>query len=601
MQVTRILGIAPYEGMQNLMKQVAAKRTDVELTAFVGDLEEGARIAQTYTIHDFDVIISRGGTAERIRQQTLIPVVEVPLTIYDMLRSIKLAENYDNKYAIIGFPSITKNARFLCDILQYSIDIYTIHTEEEALLSLETISQKGYNMVLCDMITSSLAKRFGLPVLLIASGTESMETAIDLAIQTSSSYRKITDEVKFYQNILEEQQAKIFVYKPSGELVYQVPGTIAGSSLCEKMFSSISVIMQEKQKRIYYETAGNIFVLRGVCKTISDQTYVIYFVTVRKSPLTLAKNGIYSISKEEAYDKFFNSFYSIAQSASVVDMTLDQFAQSSHPLMILGEIGTGKEQMVRLIYAKSNLSNNPLVTIDCARLHEKGWSFLLENDQSPLSDTNITLYIKSIDSLSQAQFEDLFNTIKDLNVHQRNRLLFTCSYHENNKLNERTQRIIQMFSCLTFYMPTLRSLKKDIPNLASLYISILNVRMAKEIIGFEPNALSLLQSYDWFHNFDQFKRVINELVTITEQPYISLDDVTKLLKNETHMMYTVDQPTHSSLDLNRTLEKINLDIVQRVLVEEKGNQGAVSKRLGISRTTLWRMLQKVAPTHSSTS
>ena len=39
MNRTRVLGIAPYEGMKNLMLQLAAKMDDIELTAFVGDLE----------------------------------------------------------------------------------------------------------------------------------------------------------------------------------------------------------------------------------------------------------------------------------------------------------------------------------------------------------------------------------------------------------------------------------------------------------------------------------------------------------------------------------------------------------------------------------
>lgn len=46
------------------------------------------------------------------------------------------------------------------------------------------------------------------------------------------------------------------------------------------------------------------------------------------------------------------------------------------------------------------------------------------------------------------------------------------------------------------------------------------------------------------------------------------------------------------LDLNRTLEQISQDVALRVLEETGGNQTAAAKRLGISRTTLWRLLQK---------
>ena len=132
MKKTRILGIAPYDAIRQQMQQIAARRTDIELEVFIGDMEEGANIVSNYPQKNFDVIVSRGGTAQLIRSLTALPVIDIPLTIYDIFRSIKLAENYTSKYALVGFPNITKNAHFLCDMLQYDIDIYTIHDEEEA-------------------------------------------------------------------------------------------------------------------------------------------------------------------------------------------------------------------------------------------------------------------------------------------------------------------------------------------------------------------------------------------------------------------------------------------------------------------------------------
>lgn len=593
LQKTKILGIAPYEGIQSLMKQAAEKRNDIDLTVFVGDLENGAEIAKKYTFTDFDVIISRGGTAELIRQRSLLPVVEIPLSVYDILRSIKLAENYNNKYAVIGFPTITNNAHFLCDVLRYNLDIFTIHTEKDARETLQKLARNGYNMILCDMITYSLAQHYGIPAILITSGTESIEAAMEQAVQTSRTYRQLTDQVNFYKTVLEEQHKYIFVYNSSNELIYFSIACSFPQIILDKMTSSIPSVLEEGQKRIYCETSGSLFILNGLSKAINDESYVIYYTDVRKAPLTLEKNGIRYISKEEAFDKFYNSFFGITQPVSMTDMTIEQYAQSSQPLMILGEPGTGKGEMARLVYAKSKLCDSPLVTIDCSRLHERGWAFLTENDNSPLSDTNTTIYIKSISQLSDAQFLELFNIIKDLSVHKRNRILFTYSYNANDGMADRCQHLINLLSCLTLYIPSIRSHKNDIPNLASLYISTLNMRMAKEIIGFEPEALSNLQAYDWPYNFDQFKRVINELVTITDSPYIKLSSVTKLIKQEMRLAYSAPKPVDNTLNINRTLEEINLDILQQIMAEERGNQSETAKRLGISRTTLWRMLQKL--------
>lgn len=47
---TKILGIAPYEGMKALMMRLAGQRDDIDLTVYVGDLEAGAEIAFRITM-----------------------------------------------------------------------------------------------------------------------------------------------------------------------------------------------------------------------------------------------------------------------------------------------------------------------------------------------------------------------------------------------------------------------------------------------------------------------------------------------------------------------------------------------------------------------
>ena len=112
----KVLGIAPYEAMKTIMEKLARKRPQMDLDVYVGDLKKGVDIAQKYTQANYDVIISRGGTAEMIGKVTHIPVIEISLSVYDILRAMKLAENYSDKYAVVGFPGITGSAHLLCDL-----------------------------------------------------------------------------------------------------------------------------------------------------------------------------------------------------------------------------------------------------------------------------------------------------------------------------------------------------------------------------------------------------------------------------------------------------------------------------------------------------
>ena len=91
---TKILTIAPYQGMKEIINDIASGRDDIEMTTRIGDLATGLEIVQSYDLDDFDIIISRGGTAKMISANVTIPVVEVEISVYDILRAIKLAENY---------------------------------------------------------------------------------------------------------------------------------------------------------------------------------------------------------------------------------------------------------------------------------------------------------------------------------------------------------------------------------------------------------------------------------------------------------------------------------------------------------------------------
>ena len=592
MDITRILGIAPYEGIQSLMKQVAEHREDIELTTYVGDLKEGLSIASKYSISDFDVIMSRGGTAELIRNSCSIPVVEISLSAIDILRSLKLVQNVNKKYALIGFPAITKNAQLLCDVLQYNIDIYTIHNEQDAKDILATLSQNGNYIILCDMVTYSLAQTSGLTAILINSGLESIEIAFDQAIETKRTYERLSNQINFYKNLPEHLPLNLYVFNEDSELIYYSETDLLPEDVKKEIHNNVPFVFEKKSTKIHKVILGLLYIINGVYMTCNNKPMVLFYISSRKVPLSLIKDGIHYMNLEEANNKLFKSFYGITQAILFPSSSIQLYAESNSPIMILGEEGTGKEYLVYILYTKSKASNNPLVVLDCTRLLSRGMSILTDDSISPLSDTSTTIYVKNMELLSDAQFNELFSIIHDLHLCAKNRMIFTFTNDSNETTAKRYSQIVNHFTCLTIKVPALRDSVEHIPALANIYINTLNVSAIKKVLGFEEDALSVMKAYTWPGNYNQFRKIINELVTITNTPYIKASVVTKLLKKELSIVPTNADGINLSLT-DKTLEDINLEIVQQVLSEENGNQSSTAQRLGISRTTLWRMLQRI--------
>lgn len=211
----RILAIAPYESMRNLIVNLCADRPEIQLTALVGDLEEGAKLVQTIPSEDYDIIISRGGTAEIIRTVTSIPVIDISLSSYDVLSTIRLVENYPGKSAIVAYPSISKMARLICGVLQSDIPVYTLDSAQHLHGLIQSLNAQGFSLIIGDAVTTAYAQRCSLDAVLITSGIESLESTLNealyiyelLSVQGAKEglLRKITQGGNTYYAILDSK------------------------------------------------------------------------------------------------------------------------------------------------------------------------------------------------------------------------------------------------------------------------------------------------------------------------------------------------------------------------------------------------------------
>lgn len=590
MEPVRILGIAPYPAIAELMQSAAKKRADVALTAFVGDLSAGAQLARQHAGEGYDVILSRGGTAEVIRQAVDVPVIEIELSVYDILRSLKLAQTRNGRCAVIGFPSITENARFLCDVLQYKIDIFTIHDQTEVHAALRALSGQGNAMVLCDVVTTVIAQEYNIPTMLITSGSESVSAALDLAVQKTMILREARAQTELYHSVLEALPERTYVFDEQDKLSYASDGQPLPNFVRKKIPNGPLELCRKTREKVLEDDKGCLYTLR--CRTVpcGEGRCAVLSLSEPWQVHSLGRQGIRFWDHAEASAEFFRSYYAVAYPSSPNSTIAEQYAQSERPVLIYGEQGTGKDQMARLLYTKGHYADAPLIELDCSLLGSRGWKYLMENDRSPLTQTGRTLCFRKMSGLSDAQFDELISTLQALRVGQRNKLLFSTPLAPDGSLSTRMRRLLDEMSCLGLLMPTLRTRTEDISALAGLYISSLNMRMAKSVIGFGEGGLRALEGFSWPGNYAQFERVLSDLVQTSTSDYISLACVQRQLTQE-HALYGFAS-VPNALDLDRSLDEINLDILRQVLAQENGNQTKAAKRLGISRTTFWRMLNR---------
>lgn len=175
----RVHMIAPYEAMVPIIQECIPLFPQLDIQYAVGDLQKGAELAASAQNNGAEVIISRGGTAQLIKAAVSIPVIDVHLSGYDMIRSLTLASQFNGKTAIVGFSNITSGAQSIIDLMDLPLKVYTIHSSEDVARLLLELKAAGYRQVVGDVITVHTAEAYGLKGLLIHSGKESIMRALD--------------------------------------------------------------------------------------------------------------------------------------------------------------------------------------------------------------------------------------------------------------------------------------------------------------------------------------------------------------------------------------------------------------------------------------
>lgn len=588
---TRILGIAPYEGMRTVMERTAEAYPNVQLDVYTGDLEEGVAIVQHVPVNFYDCIISRGGTATLIRQMTELPVVEIPLSVYDVLSAMKLAENYSSLYAIVGFSSITGPAHTLCDLLGYHLNIRTVQHADEVPEVLKGLRKDGYRMVVCDMVTHRVARQMGMDAFLITSGVESMHAALDQAINISQWFGRIRQENTFLRSITQDQKGRVVVLRMDGQVFYSSTAE-PSSGLLEALRMHLKEVPPGSSLKFYYTERDQLYRITAQMLLLDEKRCCLFYcVPSRISMHCSWGKGIRAMNKGECEYLFTTSFYNTSGAMGNMAQEIRKLAEVRQPVMIKGEAGTGKEQIAWFLYLHSPRVNKPFILVDCELVNEKGWDFLLWHNNSPLNATGNTIYFQNFEAMSEELAMELLAVIHETGLARRVRLIFSYICQDGEPMPERMRKFQSRLGCLMLDLPSLRSRVDEISSLASVYLNSLTIELGKQISGFEPRAIEMLQQYDWPNNYTQFKYILRTLATTATSSYIRGSAVAELLAKERPVRKNL-MAAAPAASTEMTLEEMIQDIVEQAVDAHGGNRAAAARQLGISRTTLWRYLNK---------
>ncbi len=279
-------------------------------------------------------------------------------------------------------------------------------------------------------------------------------------------------------------------------------------------------------------------------------------------------------------------------------------ARSSLSVLILGETGSGKELVARMIHELSSLADKPLVIVNCAAIpdelfesevfgHERGaFTGAHAAKKGLLEESNGgTLFLDEVGDLSLPNQARLLRAIEtgayrklggNAVLQASVRVLAATNKNlEEEVANNRFRRdLYHRLNTFEIRIPPLRERRGDIPALAEHFRALATKREARGPSGFEPEALRALERHSWPGNVRELRNVIDRAVVVAKSDRITEKDIG---------LFSAAEPCEPFL----TLDALERRHIQEALRLAKGNVTDAAELLGMGRSTLYRKLAEL--------
>jgi DNA-binding NtrC family response regulator len=284
---------------------------------------------------------------------------------------------------------------------------------------------------------------------------------------------------------------------------------------------------------------------------------------------------------------------------------ISRVGPSDANVLIVGENGSGKGVVVRALHAASRRAGRPLVTLNAGGIsegvfeselfgHVKGAFTDARSDRVgrfELADGG-TLFLDEIANVPASQQAKLLRVLetgeferlgssRTRKVDVRILSASNADLHAEVAQGRFRQDLLFRLNTIEVRVPPLRERREDIPALAQQFLSQHSARYRKTVRGFEASALQALLDHGWPGNVRELDHAVERAVLMAQGDRVRAGDLA--LRRE------ADAPARLE---DMSLEDVEALLVQKAMARFGGNVSAAAKALGVSRSALYRRLEK---------
>lgn len=306
-------------------------------------------------------------------------------------------------------------------------------------------------------------------------------------------------------------------------------------------------------------------------------------------------------------DKPFHEFIGNSPEMQEVFETISKVAKTDANVLILGENGTGKELVARALYRNSRRKDEVFVSVDLGSItetlfeselfgHVKGAFTDARNDKPGRFEiaSKGTLFLDEIGNLSLPLQAKLLTAIerkevtrvgsnKPLSVDVRLICATNINIHELVEEERFRQDLLYRINTVEIHLPPLRERTGDLPILAEYFMKSYAKKYKKQITKISQASIKKLAQYSWPGNVRELQHALERAVIMCESTTLEPEDFFLSTPKKKGEEFEIE---------NFNLEEVEKKIILKVIKQYQGNITKAAKELGLTRTSLYRRMEK---------
>ena len=306
-------------------------------------------------------------------------------------------------------------------------------------------------------------------------------------------------------------------------------------------------------------------------------------------------------------DQRYHDMIGVSSAMQSVFTTIDKVAATDADILILGENGTGKELVARALHRQSSRADEVFISVDMGAIaetlfeselfgHMKGAFIDAKEDRPGRFElaSGGTLFLDEIGNLSLALQAKLLSVLETRKVTRLGsnksrdidiRLICATNMpiYEMVAQNDFRQDLLYRMNTVEIKLPPLCERQKDIPLLVDHFLRIFSKKYQKNITGVNAAALKKLQRYHWPGNIRELMHTLERAVILTES---------QMLQPTDFLFPETDKEVEGVVFENYNLEDVEKTVIRKALKKHEGNVSHAAKELGLTRTSLYRRMEK---------